>query len=121
MCEENTCSEPKKDIIEELKSYGNLQDLWYVNRDGDKFFIECPECHTTDLNAIRLFGCKSCHTRFHVYGEDGISSTCLYTQMSAARRYGKDPITVVSLQKNDYFKHILYGRNSNKKEEFKNR
>lgn len=118
MCEETTCEQGRKEIIEELESYGNLQHFWYANRDGDKYFIECPECHQTNLNAIRLFGCTSCHTRFTVYPEDGISMTCLYTEMHSVRRCGKEPITVVSLNKKDaYFRQILYGRNSGKKEE----
>ena len=65
-------TKPKLDNITELEGYGYLQTLWIVNRDGDRYYIECPDCHTTNLNNIRLFGCKSCHTRFTIYGEDGI-------------------------------------------------
>lgn len=116
--ESETCVNQQPNIIDELESYGNLQTLWHVNRDGDKHFVECPDCHTTDLNAVRLFGCKKCHTRFTVYAEDGIDSIRVYTQLSAIRS-GGEPIKIVGKEKSTYFQQILYPRNYNKIEKIK--
>jgi len=33
------------DIVAEVKGYKQNQHLHAVNRDGDLFFVECPECH----------------------------------------------------------------------------
>lgn len=45
-----------------------------VNRDGDYFLVECPQCGTQDIwfNKAPAFECEYCHIAFTVYLEDGI-------------------------------------------------
>ena len=56
------------------KSYANSKTA--INRDGDFYLVECPECHSQDIWCDRetwLFHCKYMHGRaFRVYTEDGV-------------------------------------------------
>ena len=99
-------------IVEEIDGYSESQELMTVNRDGDKFYIECPECHSTDLDKQRIFGCKDCHTRFTVYLEDGFDSIDVDTDFGSLGSY--EGIKVVALKGDDSgfgdYK-VLHGRN----------
>lgn len=102
---EETCCEqqkPRLAIVDEVKGYSQTQTVHVVNRDGDLYFIECPECHTTDINAQRIFGCRKCHVRFCVYAEDGISSFCVQTESGTVTPFDKK-IKILQLKKGDYF------------------
>lgn len=102
----------EKDIASELESYGQLQDLIIIDRDGDKFYVECPSCHSTELNTMRIVSCKHCHSHFVPYYEDGCSTLKIFTDMGSLGNY--DELAVISLEKDSYFKHILHGRNDKK-------
>lgn len=102
----------KRTITEELEAYGNHQSLWYVNRDGDKCYIECPDCHNMDLTSLRVLGCSYCHTRFTVYPEDGIRYQSLVTEMGRCSAGGE--LRIVGKEKDAHFKQILYPRNYEK-------
>ncbi len=101
---ENCCEQQASriDIVTEVKGYHQTQHVYTVNRDGDLFFIECPECHTTDINAVRVFGCRKCHTRFSLYAEDGIDSLCVETE-SGTVTPSDNEIKLLQLKKGDYF------------------
>lgn len=92
----------ESDIVAEVKSYRQLQDVHAVNRDGDLYFIECPECHTTNVNALKLFGCKSCHTRFSLYGEDGFKSFRVESESGPVSAHS-NRIHLLQLKTGDYF------------------
>lgn len=102
-------SRKERTIVEELESYGRTQDLHIVNRDGDQFYIECPECHGTELTTSRTFGCKNCHTQFTLYLEDGYKSLRVLSEIGSVGSY--DDVKLINLRGNDYFNHELYGRN----------
>jgi hypothetical protein len=90
------------DIVAEVKGYRQTQYVHAVNRDGDMHFIECPECHTTNVNSLRLFGCKKCHTRFSLYGEDGFQTYCVESESGTVNPFDKK-ITLLRLKSNDWF------------------
>ena len=50
------------------------QNIFCANRDGDLYYIECPECHSTDLKRPHMFMCRDCGTFFYLYTEDGIKN-----------------------------------------------
>ena len=100
----------EKDIIEEIESYGQHQDIITANRDGDLFYVECPECHSTDLNAKRIIACRKCHTFFSVYFEDGFYRHSVLTEFGSINGYD-NKITLLKLKPNDYFKTVLLPRN----------
>ena len=111
--ETETCnSAPSKTIAEELEGYGQQQKLIVVDRDGDRFYVECPSCHSTDLNTRRLLSCRSCHTHFQPYYEDGCDTFYVDTDSGTINGYGNE-ISIVELHKGAYFKKILHGRNNN--------
>lgn len=116
---ETTCdaARSRRDIVEELESYGHYQHLWIVNRDGDKFYIECPDCHNTDLTSKRIYGCTKCHTQFTVHPEDGTSYQTLITEMGPSR--GREEIKIIGKGQDSYFKQVLYPRNYSKIDEIK--
>ena len=46
-----------------------------INRDGDLFLVECPQCHRQCIQFVekkKIFECYKCRIRFSVYREDGI-------------------------------------------------
>jgi nitrate/TMAO reductase-like tetraheme cytochrome c subunit len=87
-----------------------MQKLTIINRDGDNFFVECPNCHSTDLNGQRILSCRSCHTHFQPYYEDGCTTFNVETDHGTIS--ANDVISVIGLKgKDDYFKKILHGRN----------
>jgi len=98
------------DIIKEIEGYGQHQDISVVNRDGDLYYIECPECHSTDLTARRLLTCRDCHTTFNLYFEDGYQRFSVITNFGRVDGYnGK--MKLMELKPNAYFKTQLLGRN----------
>lgn len=64
-------SNKDRNIIPQLDE---RQDIFCANRDGDLYYIECPECHSTDINRPHMFMCRDCGTFFDLYKEDGIKS-----------------------------------------------
>lgn len=107
----------RKSLKQELDSYGNSQTLHTVNRDGDHHFIECPECHSTDLKKRTLFACRDCMTHFSVHEEDGLSRFPLFTEMGSLK--ADKEITVVMMDGDDFFWYPIYGRNSGRIDELK--
>ena len=108
----NTCETTqgqRKSIVEEIEGYGNRQDLVVIDRDGDKYFAECPSCHSTDLNGQRLLSCRTCHTHFQPYYEDGVSFYRVDTEHGSISN--NEEIKLIELKPDAYFKKILYGRN----------
>ena len=108
-CSCETSESHRKDINEELESYQNDQDLFVVNREGDKYYIECPECHSTNIQSRRFFSCCKCHTHFQAYLEDGFSIHRVLMQGGSINT--NEEIKLVYLKPSDYFCHIIYGRN----------
>ena len=106
-------SKVEVDVVSEIESYGQHQSILTVNRDGDKFYIECPECHSTDLNSKRIISCRSCHTHFSVYLEDGFRSISVLTSFGTIGSY-KEAIKLMELKPGDYFKVNLLGRNESR-------
>lgn len=55
------------------KSWGTTK--YAINRDGDLFLVECPECHSQYVwfvEGSKVFECYKCRIRFSVYREDGV-------------------------------------------------
>lgn len=113
MTDNNECesSKPRKSIVEEVEDYSHGERLMIVNRDGDEYYIECPECHSSSLNAQHIFGCKKCFTRFQLYLEDGFSQEMVETEFNGISSGLNGEIKVIELKPDAYFKKILYGRN----------
>ena len=84
-------------LLTEANSSVETDEIRLVNRDGDLFFIQCPECDSLHLRKIGAkkyivlkgteggdstraddklpaFRCLDCKTEFGVYLEDGLSS-----------------------------------------------
>ena len=116
--EETTSSAKRESLVEEIEKYGNQQNLICANRDGDLYFIECPKCHSTDLNTQRLIGCRYCHTRFSLYFEDGMRIFHLDNEMGTASP-SNGRIKIIELKKDDYFSKILLPRNEKRLNELK--
>lgn len=103
----------KKSLVEEIEGYGQHQDILTANRDGDLFYIECPTCHSTDLNTKRIVSCRDCHTHFSLYFEDGLKSFPTITQSGAiAPMHGGVEIKLLKLKPGDYFLTNVLGRNA---------
>jgi len=112
----DVCESTRKeiDVVKEIEGYGQHQHIFTVNRDGDLYYIECPECHSTALTSKRLLGCKSCHTRFSLYFEDGFRSLSVITN-SGTVSGSNGKIKLLELKPKAYFKSQLLGRNDNPK------
>ncbi len=90
-----------------LEGYGHHTSIHYVSRDGDKHFIECPECHSTELNVIKIMRCKCCHTSFSLNFEDGFYNQSVITDMGSVS--SQEEVKLIALDKDkDYFKHIVH-------------
>lgn len=111
-------SKVEVDIVSEIEGYGQQQSISTVNRDGDLFYIECPECHSTDLNSKRIISCKSCHTHFSIYLEDGFKSISVLTEHGTIGNH-KEVIKLMELKPGDYSKVNLLGRNEGRLNEIK--
>lgn len=107
---------PQQTIKEELGSYDEKHSLFVANRDGDLYYVECPECSGTDLTQFRLLGCKRCHTRFSVYFEDGFKSFEVQADGNISS-YDKLKLVQPDPQDSSYF--IWHGRNADRIEELK--
>lgn len=100
------------DVVKEIENYNHRATLLIVDRDGENFFIECPDCHSTDLNSMRLISCKKCHTHFTLYFEDGFKDQDVFTDGYPVS--DREKVKIIALKgKNDYFKHILYPKYDN--------
>lgn len=111
MLDTNESTKKDLDIIKEIESYGQHQDVLTANRDGDLYYIECPSCHSTELNSKRLIACKNCHTHFSVYLEDGFRTFKVITNSGTVS--GSDgEIKLLELKPGNYFKVELLGRNN---------
>ncbi len=108
----------KTGIVAEVQEYKQKQDVHAVNRDGDLYFIECPECHTTDVNMLKMFGCRKCHTRFSVYPEDGFKWFCVETEFGDVHAFD-NTIKLLQLRPDDYFLKDLLPRNSGQLKELR--
>jgi len=106
---EATSSE-RKGIIEEIESYSHAQTLLAINRDGDKYYVECPSCNSTSLNKNTLLSCKTCHTHFQPYYEDGLISYNVDTESNGING-SMGEIKILEVKPDAYFKQILLGRN----------
>ena len=111
-CREETCENvsSERDVVKEIENYGNTRKLAVINRDGDKYYAECPSCHSTDLNGQRLLSCKSCHTHFQAYYEDGFHFMNVDTDHGSISSSSGE-VKVIELEPDAYFKKILHGRN----------
>jgi hypothetical protein len=115
-CEQTTINQ--ETFKEEIDRYGQHQNIITANRDGDLFYIECPECHSTDLNSNRLICCRNCHTFFSLYFEDGFK--VFWTETNNGTIHGYDnKIKLIQLKKNDVFLKYLMPRNEHRIEELK--
>ena len=85
-----------------------------VNRDGDKYYIECPKCHGLELASRRMFSCKGCFTHFELYLEDGYVRKSVDVESGSLNAYS-DEISYIELEPDDYFAKVLYGRNDHEK------
>ena len=103
----------QKDIVTEIENYGHHQEILAVDRDGDLFYIECPNCHSTDLNTKSLIACRKCHTFFNIYFEDGFHKYTVFTDFGEINGYD-NKIKLIQLKPKDYFKFKLHGKNENK-------
>lgn len=79
-CEASSSSRPP--IDQELYNYHHKQTLLCANRDGDLYYIECPSCHSTNVHRRTFVGCRSCHTQFQLYFEDGCRTQDIHTDLS---------------------------------------
>ena len=114
----NECNGKERlSISKELEGYKNNTSLHVVNRDGDLFYIECPNCHNTELISRRFFGCKHCMENFSVYCEDGLKYYSINSDFGSLS--SGDTIKLIRLKRNDYFCVPLYGRNEKRIEELK--
>jgi len=55
------------------KSWGTTK--WVINRDGDFFLVECPQCNSQHVSFLKkrfVFECYKCRIIFSVYREDGV-------------------------------------------------
>ncbi len=59
----------KEDLQREMSQ--KVTKLKCANRDGDLYYINCPDCDCTDLQKISLYMCRTCGTHFDLYHEDG--------------------------------------------------
>jgi len=108
MSDENN-TQKRVSIIKEVEGYKNNTDLYAVNRDGDLFYIECPNCHNVELIKRTFFGCKHCMENFSVYCEDGLRHYPVNSDFGSLS--SRDTIKLIQLKDNDYFYIPLYGRN----------
>lgn len=104
----NTC---QPGIVHELENYHYRQTLVTVNRDGDRYYVECPQCHSTDLNTQRITSCRRCHTHFTFHSEDGVANIKVQADFSSISAGGE--VTLLQLGgSKDYFYRELLPRNS---------
>lgn len=57
----------------EKKTYSRT--VYAINRDGDMYLVECPQCHNTQhlwKEQKKPFECNRCQIAFSVYTEDGV-------------------------------------------------
>ena len=101
-------------LAEELSGYKHTVTLHMADRDGDRYYVECPECHSMrDIRAKRIMACGSCFTHFNLYFEDGHRRIDLTTQDPWIS--GGDEIKVLWTKgKREGTPYILYGRNNHK-------
>ncbi len=110
----------KKSLIDEIEGYGQHQSIYAANRDGDLFYIECPSCHSTDLNTKRIMSCRKCHTHFSLYLEDGFQTFPAITQSGSINPlHGGNEIKLAKLKPGDYFLTNILGRNVTRIDELK--
>lgn len=106
----------ERDLLEELKGYGHESTLWVVNRGGDLYFIECPACHSIEVDKEVLFGCRCCKGYFDVNPEDGFRAIRVLTDLGPVRSYDKK-IKLIGLKQDPYAHQQVYGRNERKLKE----
>ena len=99
------------DVVAEIEGYGNQESIVAINRDGDLFFVECPVCHSTDIQSRRILACRSCHEHFMPYYEDGCQTINVDNEFGSVRPNSEGKVCLIELKKNDYFKKVLLGRN----------
>jgi hypothetical protein len=76
MDEETECERQETDIkytVNDLKKEKSqhITKMHCANRDGDLYYINCPDCKCTDLKERTVLMCKNCGTHFNLYFEDG--------------------------------------------------
>lgn len=108
----------RRSLVEELENYRNEHVITAANRDGDLFYVECPECGSLDLNIRRFVACRNCHTFFSLYFEDGMKRIDVENDFSSISAHGEN-LKLISLDSQDHVKKILYGRNKNRLGELK--
>jgi hypothetical protein len=107
-------------LIDEVEGYKQEHTLQVVNRDGDLYYVECPECHGVDLHTIELFACRSCHTFFKAYTEDGLITFTVENEGGGLGTYGKKVKLLKLLFSHDTYK-ILHGRNEHRLSELESK
>lgn len=108
----------KEPLAVELEGYKKEHTLLAADRDGDLYFIECPECHSLDIHTIRLFACRCCHTFFKVYTEDGLRVLTVENDFGSIGSYGNE-LKLLKLSPEADTHKILFGRNEHRLSELK--
>ena len=81
-----------------------------ANRDGDLFYIECPDCHCVDLKAKRMMMCRECGQHFSLYFEDGHKS---FDIKKLGKTFSGDKeFDIIKLDSNDWHWYVPYPRHN---------
>jgi len=107
------------DVIKEIEDYNIPHKIHTVNRDGDKFFITCPECDNMDLTSLTVLGCKRCHTQFTLYFEDGYDTIDFDSASIGNPSYFDNKLKLIELDGKK--RKVLYGRNNQKIDDIKSK
>jgi len=117
-CEAESSIRDRQNIAEELYNYHHKQNLLCANRDGDLYYIECPSCHSTDVHRRTFVGCRSCHTQFQLYFEDGIRTIDIRTDLSnLSAREDAHFVEIKRPNRHSTEAHIWHPRNEKRFEE----
>jgi len=120
MEEQSEQPHPREHIADELGRYGQSQEMSVVNRDGDRYYVECPGCGSTDLKPRRFLACRDCQTCFFVYTEDGLTTYDVLAESKGVRGYG-ETIRLVKLETNNDFYKVWLPRNIGRFKELQER
>jgi hypothetical protein len=110
MAQENTCSSPPETDKEEMiRSGRKLLNVWCANRDGDLYYIECPECSCVDLKAKRIMMCRSCGQHFSLYFEDGSRN---FDVRQFGSTFSDKEVKIILLEEKDKEWHVPFPRHN---------